>query len=86
MSKLAAIPALVIFVLGVALTLPSEANIGVMIIEAMDDSLCSDDQSQNNVACQKMGMYIWALRIIGILMVVGDIYYIYSQFKEGNVL
>ena len=85
MPKLAAIPALFFFVLGIALALPSEANIGVMIIESMDDTLCNT-QNTDNVACEQMWMYIWTIRIIGILMVVGDIIYIGVQFKEGNFL
>jgi len=85
MSKQAAIPALIVFVLGIALALPSEANIGVMVIESIDDALCNDTNT-DNVACEQMWMYIWTIRIIGILMVVGDIIYIGIQFKEGNFL
>ena len=85
MSKQAAIPALIVFVLGIALALPSEANIGVMVIQSMDNALC-DNSNQENVACQQMGMYTWTLRIIGFLMIIGDIIYIGIQFKEGNFL
>jgi len=84
MSKQAAIPALIVFVLGIALALPSEANIGVMVIQSMDDALC-DNSNQENVACQQMGMNIWTLRIIGFLMIIGDVIYIGTQFREGNL-
>lgn len=84
MSRLAAIPALIIFVLGIALALPSEANIGVMVIQSMDDALC-DNSNQENVACHQMERYIWTLRIIGVLMIIGDVIYIGTQFREGNL-
>lgn len=85
MSKLAAIPALIVFILGIALALPSEANIGIMIIESIDNALCNA-QNTDNVACEQMWMYIWTIRIIGILMIVGDIIYIGIQFRDGNFL
>tara|TARA_Y100000031_G_C7992160_1_gene279717 strand:- start:218 stop:475 length:258 start_codon:yes stop_codon:yes gene_type:complete len=85
MSKLAAIPALILFLVGIALALPSEANIGVMIIQSMDDALC-DDSNLDNVVCQQMGMYIWTLRILGFLIIIGDLIYVGTQIKEGNFL
>ena len=81
----AAIPALIVFVMGVALALPDAANIGVMILDAFKSSLCGP-AFQSNVACQQMNLYIWTMRIIGILMVIGDIVYIAKQIEKGNLI
>ena len=77
------IPAVIIFVLSIAIMLPSEANIGIMIIHEFDNALC-DENTADNVACKQIGFYIIMLRIIGFLMFVGDILYMRNQLKEGN--
>lgn len=62
MGKMGVIGAAFLFILGVALALPDEANIGVMILEAFQSGLCSGDNA-SNAACG----WIQKLREIGII-------------------
>ena len=84
MRQTGAIPAVILLVIGIALALPSEANIGVMTLESIDYALCEGD-TQENVACQQMDGYIATIRLIGILTILGDMVFIYAQLKQGNL-
>jgi len=79
-----AIPALFIFLFGIWMALPDEISVGGMVLDALGESLCSGEQ-QDNVACQQLPLYKIMLRVIGGLVIIGDIWYIYSQFKSGNL-
>ena len=84
MASRGAIPALILFILGVLLALPNEANIGVMILESIDNSLCDDNKV--NVACQQMGFYIFLIKLIGSVIILADIIYIIVQIKEWKLI
>lgn len=84
MAKIAAIPALVILIMGFLLNLPDEANIGIIILDSFDNALC--ENNKDNIACKQLEGYKLLIRIIGLVLIIGDSYYIYRQFQEGNIL
>lgn len=77
------ITALIIFVVGIALNLPSEANIGVIILSSLKSVIC-DSQTGVIAVCNTLKFGIVAIRILGVGLIVGDILYIVTQIKKGN--
>jgi len=74
-NELGAIVALVAFVLGIYFAIPSQANIGYMII----DALGSSGVNTINTTVFK-GMFSF----LAVVIVIVDIAYIVEQFKKGN--
>ncbi|MFC1741753.1 hypothetical protein ACFL3V_04430 [Nanoarchaeota archaeon] len=80
-----AIAAIIIFIFGLWFAIPSQANIGYMLVESMDDSLC-DENTKDNAACKQMWFYKLMMSLIGVLIIVGDVAFIVQQVKRGNFL
>lgn len=85
MANYGAIPLIIIFFLGIAFALPDEANIGVMILEEMNKSMCSGNLAGSELACKSITPSIITMRILAILVTLGDLAFIVSQIKEGNL-
>jgi len=79
-NNLGAIPALIIFIFGIWFAIPNEAGLGVIIMKGIEQAMCP-----GNIICDSVGSYIIVLIVIGILMFLSSGYYIYLQFKEGNL-
>ena len=86
-SKMAkgAIAALIIFVVGIALNLPNEINIGIIILNSFKPIICGS-QTGVVVACSALNAGIVAIRILGIGLIVGNLFYIIKQVRKGNCI
>lgn len=78
-KKLGAIPALIVFIIGILLALPDEANMGIMIIERFQTNYDVDNPTYKIYQNSKLG-----LRILGFALIMADIGYVILQFKKGN--
>jgi hypothetical protein len=74
MAKQGAIGALIAFVIGVWFAIPSQANLGLLILDALSDGL-----PLSTVVSFKI-IFI----LLGIVIIISDIAYIISQFKKRN--
>ncbi|MBN2421096.1 hypothetical protein JXB27_02340 [Candidatus Woesearchaeota archaeon] len=73
-----AIGAIIAFLLGVYFAIPSEANIGYMIVDALAKSPSSGSFQQI------VPVFKATFNLLGVAIVVGDIAYIINQVKKGN--
>lgn len=80
MGKTGAIAAIIVFVLGIYFAIPSEANVGYMIV----DALAKTPPIESNIIAQQEMMWKVTFSLLGVLMIIGDIAYIITQFKNGN--
>jgi hypothetical protein len=78
-----AIPKLIVFIVGLILgfwfAVPSEVDIGVMILEALAKAMQPLNVEQAN---QMVSMYIILFRILGVVLIVVDALGIYILFKR----
>lgn len=80
MGETGVIAALIILLIGIYLAIPSEANVGYMIV----DSLAKAPPVESNIIAQQEGIWKGLFSLMGILLTLGDITYIITQFKKGN--
>jgi hypothetical protein len=77
------IPKLIIFIIGLALgfwfAIPSEVDVGVMVLEALAKAIQPLDIEQAN---QIVGEYIILLRIFGVILILVDALGIYIQLRR----
>jgi len=78
-----AIPKLIIFIIGLTLgfwfAIPSEIDIGVMILEALAKAIYPLGVEQAN---QMAATYIIFFRILGVMLIIVDIIGIYVLFRR----
>ena len=75
MKTQGAIISAIIFIIGIALALPNEANIGVMVLEALMKV------PESNI---DLGGMIFSIKLLGWFLIIGDIINIIFQAKKGN--
>jgi len=79
-----AIPRLIIFIFGLILgfwlLIPSQINIGIMILRAFQLGLQSIPNSE--MANQMIEQYIFWLQILGVMLIIADAIGIYVQFRR----
>jgi len=62
---------------------PSEVDLGVIILEGVANAIQPLNVEQAN---QIVDMYIIFFRILGIVLIAGDILMIYVELKKGNYI
>lgn len=80
MGEVGAIAAIFIFIIGIYFAIPSEANIGYMVV----DAIAKIPPIETNIIAQQEGMWKGTFNLLGVLMTIGDIVFIITQFKNGN--
>lgn len=78
-----AIPRLIVFIIGLIFgfwfAIPSEIDLGVMILEALGKAIQPLNVEQAN---QMVAMYIIFFRILGVVLIAVDILGIYILFRR----
>jgi len=78
MAKQGAIEAIIIFIIGIYFAIPSQANIGYMIVEALADALPTEP------FLKLVPMFKLLFSLLGVAIVLRDIVYIVDQVKKGK--
>jgi len=74
-SDIGAIGALIAFIVGLYFAIPSQANIGYMIVDALGTS---------NIVGINTNVFKGLFNLLGVAIIIADIVYITEQFKRGN--
>ena len=74
-----ALAQIIIFVFGVWFDLPLEVSLSILIVRALEKAVCP-----GNIICDNASMYIFLLQIIGALMIVETVIFIYMKIRAGN--
>ena len=78
MAKQGATAAIFALLIGINFAIPSQANIGYMIIEAFADALPIEP------LLRLMPMFKLSFNLVGVVIIIVDITYIIEQAKKGN--
>ncbi|NQU98432.1 hypothetical protein HQ533_03110 [Candidatus Woesearchaeota archaeon] len=74
------IGAIIVFFIGVYFAIPSQANIGYMIVDTLAGATPTDS------FLNLVPVFKAAFNLLGVAIVVADIMYIVEQVKKGNFL
>jgi len=77
-----AIPVLIILILGIWLAIPDEISIAYIVIDFVAKSLCPNP---NISFCSQIIIWKILLNILGVVVIIGDVVYIYKQLKKGEI-
>jgi len=75
-SQKGAITAIIVLILGIWLAIPGQAELAEMTVEALKGAI-----EPSSPGYQVIQNVIFALRIVGVLIVIGDIAYIIQKLR-----
>ena len=77
-----AVRLIILLILFIWLSVPNEISVGHIVLNYVSGYLCPNPTID---FCSQISFWKSFLNILGIVLVILDLLYIYKQYKEGNI-